>query len=605
MKFLIGIFFAFCALQDVAQDVAWFPSKDGMITEWGMKVTPSNYPKAYPRPTMVRKDWKNLNGIWQFSIENNDSLRPKKYDRQIMVPFAPESAISGVGIPIKQDQKIWYRRKFAIPEDWSFRYILLHFGAVDWEATIYINGKKAGTHRGGYDPFSLDITFYLKEKGMQEIEIEVWDPTDTYHQPRGKQVQDPKGIWYTSNSGIWQTVWIEPVMWASVKDLHIVSDIDSSKVIIEAETFQANEGDSLKCQIFDGSKLISEQTHLINTVFNFHIDNIKLWSPDDPFLYNLNIELIRNEIVIDQASSYFGMRKIEVKNGPGGYKRIFLNNKPIFQMGLLDQGWWPDGLYTAPSDEALKYDIQASKDLGYNLIRKHVKVEPERWYYHCDKIGMLVWQDMPNGDKSADWKPPNGMDGVEIERSFRSESQYRIEFEALIKCRSHHPSIIMWVPFNEGWGQFKTEEITNWVKGLDSTRLVAGPSGGNFFPIGDTRDFHHYPTPILPNSDSDRALVLSEYGGLAFPVKDHIWNKYEQWGYSTMESSKQLNKTYLEYLSQLKPLIRKGLCAAIYTQTTDVESEINGVLTYDRKITKLKTNKVHPAHRSLIETFEK
>ena len=552
---------------------------------------------------MIRNDWKNLNGIWQFSIADKDSLEPAKYDRQILVPFPVESALSGVGIPINQDQKVWYRRKFDIPDHWSFRYILLHFGAVDWEANIYVNGQKAGTHRGGFDPFTLDITFYLKEMGMQEIVVEVWDPTDSYHQPRGKQVSDPKGIWYTSNTGIWQTVWIEPVMWASVKDVLINTDIDSSKVFLDVETFQANQGDTIWCQIFEGNKIIAEQKLPIDEMFDFTIENPSYWSPENPFLYDANLMLLRNGNTIDFVRTYFGMRKVSVGKDSAGINRIFLNNKPIFQLGLLDQGWWPDGLYTAPSDEALKFDIEKSKELGYNLIRKHVKVEPERWYYHCDKIGMLVWQDMPSGDEAAEWEPPSGIDGVEMERTFRSESQYRIEFESIIKNNLHHPSIIMWVPFNEGWGQFKTIENTKWVKSLDSTRLISGPSGGNYFPVGDTRDFHHYPDPILPISDHDRVLVLSEYGGLGLPIEDHTLQNKDEWGYRNMSSTKQLNNTYLEYISLLKPLIKKGLCAAIYTQTTDVETEINGIMTYDRKVVKLKDKKVVPVHEELINSY--
>jgi len=588
-----------------SQHFAWFPPKDGLMTQWGRQVSLDNYPDAYPRPTLVRNDWSNLNGIWQFTLQHKDSLHPEKYERQIMVPFPVESMLSGVGIKVQPNEKMWYKRKFYIPDDWSYRYILLHFGAIDWEANIYINGKKAGTHRGGYAPFMLDITFYLKEKGMQELVVEVWDPTDQYHQPRGKQKLNPEGIWYTSVSGIWQTVWIEPVKWAAVKDLDITTDIDDDKVYMEVETFQANMGDTVICSIFEGEKTVATQRQPIEQIFEINLPNAIRWSPDNPFLYDMEIKLIRQGEIIDEVQSYFGMRKVEIKDDKKGIKRIFLNNKPIFQLGLLDQGWWPDGLYTAPSDEALKYDIRQAKDLGYNVLRKHVKVEPERWYYHCDKIGMLVWQDMPNGDKHAPWEGPSGIPGEEIERSFRSESQYKLEFGEIMDANKQHPSIIKWVPFNEAWGQFNTVEITNWVQSYDTTRLVGGPSGGNYFPVGDTRDFHQYPGPALPPEDPERALVLSEFGGLGLPVKGHTWDIDRKWGYRNMQSEREFNNTYVDLMEQVEPLISKGLNAAIYTQITDVEGEVNGIMTYDREVLKLNPRQAIPVHKTLTGYFKR
>lgn len=600
---LFGIFLSFINICS-AQQFTWFPPQSGLLTEWGTQIDFDKFPDAYPRPTMEREAWSNLNGIWHFALNHKDSSGAPKFNRQIMVPFPVESSLSGVGIKVSPTDKMWYKKKFYIPEDWSYKYILLHFGAVDWEANIYVNGEKAGTHRGGYAPFTLDITFYLKEKGMQELVVEIWDPTDSYHQPRGKQSLDPEAIWYTSVSGIWQTVWIEPVKWASVKDIDITTDIDHNKAFIDVQTFQANDGDSVICSVIDKKNTITTDTLPIKQNFVFTIPKPKLWSPDNPHLYDVSVKLLRSGEIIDEVSSYFGMRKIEVKDDKNGIKRIFLNNKPIFQLGLLDQGWWPDGLYTAPSDEALKYDILKAKELGYNLLRKHVKVEPERWYYHCDKIGMLVWQDMPNGDEHAPWEPPSGIPGKEIERSFRSGSQYKLEFKEIIDANKDHPSIIMWVPFNEGWGQFKTEEITKWVMELDTTRLVSGPSGGNYFPVGHTRDFHSYPGPAMPPPDPDRALVLSEFGGLGLPIKNHTWEDSEKWGYKNLDTKKDYNQLYIGLMEKLNPLIVKGLNAAIYTQITDVEGEINGIMTYDRKALKLKSNKVEPIHKALINSLK-
>ncbi len=587
-----------------SQDVAWFPVKNGLYTQWGEDINPENVLPEYPRPTLVRKDWMNLNGIWNFTIQPKDTEKPTKHDRQILVPFPAESALSGLEAKITPEDKLWYSRSFIIPENWSYKYILLHIGASDWETTVYINDQKAGTHRGGYDPILLDITFFLREKGRQKIDIEVWDPTDTSFQPRGKQKLDNGGIWYTPTSGIWQTVWIEPVMWASISDVEITPDLDNSSVTVAVSSFQAMDGDTIKCTVKDGKKVVAEQYQPIDNLFQLKIENPKTWSPDHPFLYDVELKLTRNRQAIDSVTSYFGMRKISVQEDQNGIKRFYLNNKPVFLMGMLDQGFWPEGLYTHSSDEALIYDITKAKEMGFNLLRKHVKVESERWYYHCDRLGMLVWQDMPNGDKSAKWEPPSGIDLQEAERTFASESQYKIEFESIIKHNKLHPSIIAWVPFNEAWGQFKTIEITNWVAGLDKTRLVNGPSGGNFFPVGDIRDFHHYPDPVLPITDPDRVLVLGEYGGLGLPIEDHTFANKENWGYRNLKSSNELEKQYEAYILKIKSLIDKGLSGAIYTQVSDVEVEINGLMTYDRKIIKPNIKKIKKAHNELFDYFK-
>ncbi len=587
-----------------AQRSGWMPTSGKLLTSWAKNIDPDHIHDEYPRPTLVRKEWKNLNGMWQFTVTDKDAPRPDKYDGNILVPFPVESALSGVGIRIDQDHKIWYKRKFFVPDSWSYRYILLHIGASDWETTVYINGKEIGQHRGGYDPFTFDISFYLKEKGMQEMEISVWDPTDQYHQPRGKQSSNPKGIWYTPVSGIWQTIWIEPVNWAAIKDLKITPDIDHQKVHFNFENYNAMPKDSIKLQILDDTQIVSQFSSPAEKNFAIDLPQAKLWSPDHPFLYKVHVKLVRSDSVIDQISSYFGMRKVEVKNDKHGIKRIFLNNQPIFELGLLDQGWWPGGLYTAPDYKALVYDIDQAKNMGFNLIRKHVKVEPAVWYAHCDRAGMLVWQDMPNSDKNAEWKGPSGIDGVEINREFISEAQYKLEFGEIIKDLYNFPCIVNWIPFNEGWGQFKTVEITNWVKTEDSTRLVGGPSGGNYFPVGDTRDFHQYPGPGIPPGDPNRALVLGEFGGLGLPVKGHLWQDKENWGYRKFKKPKDLENAYLQLIEKLKPLINEGLCAAVYTQTTDVEGEVNGLTTYDREVLKFNPKKVRKANEEIYDYFQ-
>lgn len=557
----------------------------------------------YPRPGMVRTAWKTLNGRWHFTTTDIKTNPPSVFEKEILVPFPVESALSGIGDSINAKELMWYRRTFFIPDAWSGRLVLLHFEASDWETTVYINGKKIGMHRGGYDPFTFDISPYLDERGVQEITVSVWDPTDEYHQPRGKQKLHPKGIWYTPVSGIWQSVWIEPVGLSYFQDVRFTPQVDSKRVIIKTNLEQPLPDDSVRAEVFFKGQRLSMVQFPSDTSTSIQLKNQKLWSPSSPNLYDVAISLIRKGETIDRVSSYFGMRKISIHKDASGYKRIFLNNKPVFQFGLLDQGWWPDGLYTAPTDEALRSDIVRTKEMGYNLIRKHVKIESRRWYYYCDKLGVFVWQDMPNSDKSALWKGPSGIDGKEISRSFASESQYKLEYQAMVRKLYNHPSIVMWVPFNEGWGQFKTKNIYHWAAKQDSTRLYDGPSGGNYFPVGDSRDFHKYPGPAMPPADSARALVLGEFGGLGLPIHEHLWQQNKNWGYRNMKNTKTLEKNYLELIDQLIPLIEKGLAAAIYTQTTDVEGEINGTMTYDRKVIKLKSNRIKKANKRIIDAL--
>lgn len=583
-----------------AQNASWQPADGRIMTRWAKEINPSEVLPEYPRPQMVRKQWMNLNGLWEYAIQPKANNTPQSYQGRILVPFPMESALSGVHKLVGEDSMLWYRHSFDIPAAWAGQRILLHFGAVDWQTKVFVNGQKVGGHEGGYDPFYFDITSQLKKEGKQEVVLSVWDPTSEGTQPRGKQVVKPEGIWYTPVTGIWQTVWLEPVPASAIESFKITPDIDKKTLTIAVTGAGTQAADAVKILVSDGKKEVATQSKAIGQTLQLTIPNPKLWSPDSPFLYDLKLQLVRNGKVIDEVSSYAGMRKISLGKDKAGITRLMLNNKFVFQYGTLDQGWWPDGLYTAPSDEALKYDIEVTRNLGFNMIRKHVKVEPARWYMHCDKIGILVWQDMPSGDKSAEWKPPSGVDGQEMTRTEASESQYRRELKAMIDAHYNYPSIVMWVPFNEGWGQFKTVEILNWTMQYDPSRLVNGASGGNHFPVAHTIDHHQYPGPGMPPMQQERALVLGEFGGLGLPVKGHLWQDKDNWGYRNYQSTDTLTRNYANLINKIPELIQKGLSAAIYTQTTDVEGEVNGLMTYDRAIIKMDTGRVKKINSVLM-----
>jgi hypothetical protein len=619
-----------------AQAADWQPVPGNLITRWAKDVAPDKALPDYPRPQMERKTWQNLNGLWDYAIKETPNIEhptsniegksasgtlqssmgsavsaagftlqsaignlksemPARWEGKILVPFCVESALSGVKKPLTDKEQLWYRRTFTVPAGWKGQRVLLHFGAVDWATTVWVNGKELGRHRGGYDAFSFDITDALKP-GANELVLAVFDATGGY-QPKGKQhfaaIKNPGGIMYTPCSGIWQTAWLEPVPAAHIESLKIVPDVDRGVVTVTANvTGQLAAGQHLSVTVREGSTEIAEVAGQPGAAIELKIPHAKLWTPDHPFLYDLGVEIegkggfFGGEKTFDEVSSYFGMRKISVAKDDKGFLRILLNNQFTLQVGFLDQGFWPDGIYTAPTDAALRYDIEMTKKLGMNMARKHVKVEPDRWYYWCDKLGLLVWQDMPAGGfgKGAGKNKQTGEvhDGAPV--SPEAEAQYRAECGAMITQRGNHPCIVQWVPFNEGWGQFKTKEICDWIKQLDPTRLVDNASGWHDIPAGDVVDMHSYPGPGCPKSDGRRAPVLGEFGGLGLPVPGHTWVE-KSWGYRGMTTPAALTKKYCELLRKVYELRDSdGLNACVYTQTTDCETECNGLLTYDREL---------------------
>jgi len=589
---ILVLFLAVFAARPGLTAATWEPAKGPLRTRWAQDVSPDNAHPEYPRPQLVRKDWLNLNGLWDLAITKKDEPKPAEFPKQILVPFPVESALSGVMESVSENDRLWYGRRFELPKKWAGQRVLLHFGAVDFETIVWVNGKEVGQHRGGYDGFGFDITDALKPKGENEVVVAVWDPTDAGTQPRGKQVRKPHSIWYTPTSGIWQTVWLEPVSAAYIKDLRITPDVDARAVTVNPLTTPTPGNCTIEVTIRDGAQVVYQASVSAGGRMILPVKDAKLWSPDDPHLYTLEATLKLGRTTLDRVESYFGMRKISLGKDMHGFTRLMLNNKPYFQFGPLDQGFWPDGIYTAPTDEALRYDIEMTKKLGFNLARKHVKVEPDRWYYWCDKLGLLVWQDMPSGDKYIGTKEPD------ITRSPESAREFETELEALIEGRGNHPCIVMWVPYNEGWGQWDTARIVESIKKLDPSRLVDNTSGWSDRAVGDVNDMHKYPGPGSPEPEAKRAVVLGEFGGLGLPMPGHTWQAQKNWGYRSFTNAPALTAAYLDLVAKLFPLIEeKGLSAAIYTQTTDVEIEVNGLMTYDREIVKMDLRKVAAANQ--------
>jgi len=572
----------------------WKPATGPLTTPWTASVKPEHPLPDYPRPQLTRPKWTNLNGLWDYAIRPKDEARPAKFDGQLLVPFAVESALSGVAKPLTPEQRLWYRRTFSAAPAKNTRF-LLHFGAVDWRAEVWVNGKSAGTHEGGYDPFTFDVTGALKPGATQELVVAVWDPTDTALIPRGKQVLNPNGIWYTAVSGIWQTVWVEPVPAQHITELTMVPDPDGKRLRL---TVHAGAPSEFTAVARYRGAVAGRVTANANTEASLPIAEPHLWDPDHPELYDLDISLKTG----DAVKSYFALRTVESRPDAAGHLRVFLNHKPLFLIGPLDQGWWPDGLYTAPTDDALRFDIEALKKMGFNMARKHVKVEPARWYYWCDKLGFLVWQDMP----SAMTRTPatNVRKGAAADAEFPAEqaAAWERELKAIVHNLINHPSIIVWVPFNEGWGQHATNDVLKMVKSLDPTRLVDGPSGWEDRGFGDFKDMHDYPGPNMFPVIKDRISVLGEFGGLGLPLAGHLWWDKRNWGYRTFDDQAKLQTSYEGLIEKLGPLVRQGLAAAVYTQTSDVEGEVNGLMTYDRKVMKFDAARLAEMHRKLINS---
>jgi beta-galactosidase/beta-glucuronidase len=586
----------------------WQPATGQMITRWAAEITPENAWQMYPRPQLVRAQWRNLNGLWDYAIAPLEMEMVLAYSGQILVPFPLESALSGVKRALQPEERLWYRRRFTIPEEWHGQRVLLHIGASDWQTSAWLNGQWLGMHQGGYLPFQFELTRWL-HAGENELILAVWDPTDTHWQARGKQVLKPRSIWYTAASGIWQTVWLEAVPETYLAGLKITPELDSSSVLVQAR-LDGPEAKRLPVRVTvlaqgkpgaNGETFGGEALHLI-------IPNPHPWNPDDPYLYDLVVEAGS-----DRVESYFGMRKFSLGTDAQGRARLCLNNQPLFQYGPLDQGYWPDGLYTPPSEAAMRFDLEQIKALGCNMLRKHVKVEPARYYYDCDRLGLIVWQDMPSGAREVDNLPAllihlfgsrrkdhhyrlAGRGDPEARQDFRRELQEMVDHLHNFTC------IGMWVPFNEGWGQFDARAAAEWLADYDPTRPVDHASGWYDQCGGNCTSLHVYFKALqVVKPEKKRAVVLSEFGGYTLKLEEHLWNPQAEFGYRKFAAREALTEAYIELLDkQLKPWINAGLSAAIYTQTTDVEIELNGYLTYDRAVEKMDFGRVRVAHEGLF-----
>jgi hypothetical protein len=592
-------------------------------TRWAALVSPTNALPEYPRPQLVRRDWQNLNGLWHYAITARDAEMPARYEGSILVPYPLESTLSGVQKPLQPDQLLWYGRTFALEPGKEGNRTLLHFGAVDYQATVYLNGREVGAHTGGYQSFTFDITDALKP-GDNELVVKVYDPTDAGPNPHGKQTLHPQGIFYTSSSGIWQTVWLETVSQTYIESLIMTPDVDGSQLHVQVNLKGKEEGYTVQAIVKSGSAIVATQS--VNGPTSLPISHPRLWSPNDPFLYDLQVRVLKDGKIVDEVKSYFGLRKIEVRKDAAGVERIFLNARYTYNLGVLDQGFWPDGLYTAPTDAALKFDIEAIKAMGFNTIRKHVKVEPDRWYYHCDKLGMLVWQDMV--------PPANG--------TSEARAEFEKEIQANLAQLHNHPSIITWVLFNEGWGAYDQERLAERMKRLDPSRLLNGHSGP-YDPVrlaqwlrhldpmilsrimkgemvsgleppreegsanwvsADMVDIHSYPDPKLPPAEIGKARVVGEYGGLGSFIDGHTWNDLAPgFSYAQMTPD-QLTKAYAEKADKLKALEAQGLSGSIYTQLVDVEGEQNGLMTYDRAVIKRPVVEIAKINGQLVQKAE-
>lgn len=591
-------------------------------TPWASQVSASNARPEYPRPQMVRNDWKCLNGLWDYAITPSDVGQFPEPEGKILVPFCVESSLSGVGRRVADDELLWYRTTIARPDAWAGKRILLHFDAVDWSAQVFLDGEFSASHSGGFTGFDIDVTDCLKD-GFAEVVVKVWDPTDNpeYSIPRGKQVSNPSGIWYTPVTGIWQSVWMEAVSpEAHIADYDVRTDIHAGTLSVDARCIDAAPGDCVELEVFKPAigynpekpgkgAPIAKAVAPAGAPVCLTLGTPSLWSVDSPWLYGLKISLVRDGRTIDTVQGYTAFREISEKTDEAGVKRLALNGEILFQFGPLDQGWWPDGLYTAPTAEAMAFDIEKTKELGFNMIRKHIKVEPSRWYYDCDRLGMLVWQDMPAigyYGKNEDWGQGDDCYGAGSDYyaiSDEIKDNYYNEWSDIVAKLRKFQSIVVWVPFNEAWGQFDTREVVDYTRQLDPTRLVNAASGGNWIQgAGDILDSHHYPNPCMRIVDADMVNVLGEYGGIGYPVKGHLWEEDRNWGYIQFSDSEAVTDMYETYINDLIDIKQLDRCAAaVYTQTTDVETEVNGFYTYDRKVLKMNARRVREANRRVIE----
>ena len=558
----------------------------------------------YPRPQLQRDFWVNLNGEFDYAVTGDVAAAPEKYDGKIIVPFAIECALSGVERAFMSDEILWYRKKFTLSDEFAGKEVIINFDAVDWQCKVFVNGKFVGEHTGGYNAFSFNITSFVTD-GENELVVRVYDPTDSGWQQRGKQVIESTGFWYTGTSGIWQTVWLEAVDKTRIEKIRLLPDIDNGTINVKT-TVTGDESYTLTAKIYDGEKEIVKTE--ISADADISVPDFKLWSPEEPNLYDMILEVSVDGQVKDTVKTYFGMRKFSMGKDKDGYMRLCLNNKPYFHNGLLDQGYWSDGGLTPPSDEAMIYDIQKMKELGFNMLRKHIKTEPARWYYHCDRLGMLVWQDMISGGKALNLIYAGVIPTAQgvlspLKRLSVKDNRYKLfnrdkkewrdffekEMYEMMDELYNCVSLATWVPFNEGWGQFDAGRIGNDVKKYDPSRHCDHASGWYDQKAGDFRSIHKYILPVnIPKKEEDRAYVLSEFGGYSQVLDGHVWNEKRSFGYMMYKSKADLTAAYKKlYEKQIIPKISKGLSALVYTQVSDVEFEVNGILTYDRAIVKI------------------